>query len=136
MAIKETTEIIDIRTGATDFDLLQDIKRGLRPEIGGEKRLPTLLLYDEAGLRLFEKITYLDEYYLTNAEIEVSLEVDLLPSSRYPIGTSNFHGMREKTQIVSAGYNTDAISLSSQFLRKNANDAGIGEVCRSYCGAN
>jgi L-histidine Nalpha-methyltransferase / hercynylcysteine S-oxide synthase len=25
----------------------------------------------EAGLKLFEDITYLDEYYLTNAEIEV-----------------------------------------------------------------
>lgn len=30
-----------------------------------------MLLYDEAGLKLFEQITYLDEYYLTNAEIEV-----------------------------------------------------------------
>ncbi|KAF2871376.1 C-type lectin protein [Massariosphaeria phaeospora] len=64
------TTIIDIRQGPTDFDILKDIKKGLRPEHGGEKSLPTLLLYDEAGLRLFEKITYLDEYYLTNAEIE------------------------------------------------------------------
>ena len=32
--------------------------------------MPTLLLYDEEGLQLFEEITYLDEYYLTNAEIE------------------------------------------------------------------
>ncbi|KAH7130122.1 C-type lectin protein [Dendryphion nanum] len=63
--------ILDIRPGPTEFDILQDIRSGLRPENGGEKRLPTLLLYDEAGLRLFEKITYLDEYYLTNAEIEV-----------------------------------------------------------------
>ncbi|KAH6614184.1 C-type lectin protein [Boeremia exigua] len=65
------TEIIDIRVGSTDFDMVADIKKGLKPENGGEKRLPTLLLYDEAGLRLFEKITYLEEYYLTNAEIEV-----------------------------------------------------------------
>jgi hypothetical protein len=71
MASSGTTEIIDIRPGPTEFDILQDIKKGLRPENGGEKKLPTLLLYDEAGLRLFEKITYLDEYYLTNAEIEV-----------------------------------------------------------------
>lgn len=41
------TEIIDIRVGATDFDIVADIKKGLRPEDGGEKRLPTLLLYDE-----------------------------------------------------------------------------------------
>jgi L-histidine Nalpha-methyltransferase / hercynylcysteine S-oxide synthase len=66
-----TTEIIDIRVGGTDSDILQDIKLGLRPKNGQEKTLPTLLLYDEAGLRLFEKITYLEEYYLTNAEIEV-----------------------------------------------------------------
>jgi hypothetical protein len=72
MATSGDTPILDIRTGATEFDILQDIKKGLRPEDDGEKRLPTLLLYDEAGLRLFEKITYLDEYYLTNAEIEVS----------------------------------------------------------------
>lgn len=71
MATNGATQILDIRTGATEFDILQDIKKGLRPENGGEKKLPTLLLYDEAGLRLFEKITYLDEYYLTNAEIEV-----------------------------------------------------------------
>ncbi|PSN62280.1 hypothetical protein BS50DRAFT_561514 [Corynespora cassiicola Philippines] len=65
------TKIIDIRPGPTEFDIVQDIKKGLRPNHGGEKTLPTLLLYDEAGLKLFEQITYLDEYYLTNAEIEV-----------------------------------------------------------------
>ncbi|CAI6342272.1 unnamed protein product [Periconia digitata] len=63
--------IIDIRVGEADFNMLQDIKQGLRPEDGEHKTLPTMLLYDEAGLRLFEKITYLDEYYLTNSEIEV-----------------------------------------------------------------
>ncbi|RAL14979.1 DUF323 domain protein [Aspergillus homomorphus CBS 101889] len=30
-----------------------------------------MLLYNDQGLKLFEEITYLDEYYLTNAEIEV-----------------------------------------------------------------
>lgn len=33
--------------------------------------MPTMLLYDANGLKLFEKITYVKEYYLTNAEIEV-----------------------------------------------------------------
>jgi len=69
--IMPATEILDIRVGETALDILQDIKKGLRPINGGEKTLPTLLLYDEAGLRLFEQITYLEEYYLTNAEIEV-----------------------------------------------------------------
>ena len=70
MAPNKTTQIIDIRNGVAGFDILEGIKTGIRPKDGGEKTLPTLLLYDEKGLRLFERITYLEEYYLTNAEIE------------------------------------------------------------------
>lgn len=66
----QPTTIIDIRGDADEISLQSAISEGLRPKDGGEKTIPTLLLYDEAGLRLFEKITYLDEYYLTNAEIE------------------------------------------------------------------
>lgn len=43
------TEIIDIRVGSTDFDMVADIKKGLNPRDGGEKKLPTLLLYDEVS---------------------------------------------------------------------------------------
>lgn len=64
-------QIIDIRSDAGLTPLTDQIHAGLRPEGGGEKRLPTLLLYNEEGLKLFEKITYLDEYYLTGQEIEV-----------------------------------------------------------------
>jgi uncharacterized SAM-dependent methyltransferase len=64
-------QIIDIRQEKDGYSLLEDIRKGLRPADGGVKELPTLLLYDESGLRLFEQITYLDEYYLTGAEIEV-----------------------------------------------------------------
>ncbi|KAJ2244410.1 hypothetical protein GGI13_006229, partial [Coemansia sp. RSA 455] len=35
------------------------------------RTLPTLLLYDNAGLDLFDRITYLPEYYLTDCEIDV-----------------------------------------------------------------
>lgn len=63
--------IIDIRYETDEGSILDDMLKGLHVKDGEEKRLPTLLLYDEAGLRLFEKITYLEEYYLTNAEIEV-----------------------------------------------------------------
>lgn len=63
--------IQDIRRDQAGISLLDDLRTSLRPHDGGEKSLPTLLLYDEQGLKLFEDITYLDEYYLTNAEIEV-----------------------------------------------------------------
>jgi hypothetical protein len=40
------TKIIDIRVDTAEFNITQDIKKGLRPEDGGEKKLPTLLLYE------------------------------------------------------------------------------------------
>ncbi|KAI9836651.1 MAG: hypothetical protein M1819_001285 [Sarea resinae] len=66
-----SASIIDIRRNEIDYSILDDMFGKLRPVEGGQKTLPTLLLYDEAGLKLFEDITYLEEYYLTNAEIEV-----------------------------------------------------------------
>jgi uncharacterized SAM-dependent methyltransferase len=68
---KPSAAIFDIRRERDEHTILQDIKSGLRPEGGQSKTLPTLLLYDGSGLKLFEQITYLDEYYLTNTEIEV-----------------------------------------------------------------
>lgn len=50
---------------ASDEQALMELKLGL-----GEtpRRIPTRFLYDELGSQLFEKITDLDEYYLTRAE--------------------------------------------------------------------
>lgn len=64
-------DIFDIRRNRTSSSLLDDIREKLRGQNGKEKQLPTILLYDEQGLKLFEAITYLEEYYLTDAEIEV-----------------------------------------------------------------
>ena len=63
--------IIDIRREGSEISILDEMRKMLNPGTGHERRMPTMLLYDEQGLKLFEDITYLDEYYLTNAEIEV-----------------------------------------------------------------
>ena len=65
-----SVSIVDIRRGGFDVPLADQIRQKLNPGNGLERRLPTLLLYDGAGLQLFEEVTYLEEYYLTNAEIE------------------------------------------------------------------
>ena len=80
-------EIYDIRRSEFHSLLLEDIKAQLRPDDNGvEKRLPTMLLYDERGLKLFEAITYLEEYYLTNAEIEILDRNARRIASRIPAG--------------------------------------------------
>ncbi|KAG0173664.1 hypothetical protein DFQ30_007286 [Apophysomyces sp. BC1015] len=38
------------------------------------KSIPTFVLYDTRGLQLFDQITHLDEYYLTNAEMDILQE--------------------------------------------------------------
>ncbi|EMC91772.1 hypothetical protein BAUCODRAFT_116776 [Baudoinia panamericana UAMH 10762] len=63
--------ILDIRSDTDGISLKQEIFNGLRTADGCEKTLPTLLLYDVQGLKLFERITYLEEYYLTGEEIHV-----------------------------------------------------------------
>ncbi len=65
------TNIIDIRSDTSGIELRQEILAGLKAVGGAEKTLPTLLLYDVQGLNLFERITYLEEYYLTGEEIKL-----------------------------------------------------------------
>jgi L-histidine Nalpha-methyltransferase / hercynylcysteine S-oxide synthase len=48
-------DIIDIRHDVVEFNLKADILTSLRPK-SGLKKLPTLLLYDERGLQLFEEV--------------------------------------------------------------------------------
>lgn len=49
-------DIIDIRHDAVEFNLKEDILNSLTPQ-SGPKNLPTLLLYDERGLQLFEEVS-------------------------------------------------------------------------------
>ncbi|KAI8805650.1 C-type lectin protein [Cladochytrium replicatum] len=80
-------EVIDIRTTllSNTNDILRtsileslvqknvrfkDAKSSDSPEVL-LRSIPTLVLYDDKGLDIFDEITYLDEYYLTNAEINV-----------------------------------------------------------------
>jgi len=82
-------KIIDIRRSLVEMNLKEEIISMFNPA-KGPRKLPTLLLYNEEGLQIFEdvrqlgmsrrmvinhtnmmQITYLEEYYLTDYEIEV-----------------------------------------------------------------
>lgn len=99
-------DIIDIRSAAVEFNLKEDIYAHFKPK-HGPRKMPTLLLYNERGLQLFEKvppascfstqypsivsltarqITYLDEYYLTNDEIKVLEDSASSIAERIPEG--------------------------------------------------
>lgn len=48
-------EILDIRRAAVEINLKEGILSQFRPKTG-PRTLPTLLLYDERGLQLFEEV--------------------------------------------------------------------------------
>jgi L-histidine Nalpha-methyltransferase / hercynylcysteine S-oxide synthase len=67
-----SSRIIDIRlndkTSNDEADLHEEIVKGLSGPLN-QKSLPTVLLHDEEGLRIFDEITTdADEYYLYAAE--------------------------------------------------------------------
>ena len=61
LAQKPTTtpniHIVDIRHDAVEISIKDDILSQLRPA-SGLKNLPTLLLYNEQGLQLFEEVRF------------------------------------------------------------------------------
>ncbi|KAF2095848.1 hypothetical protein NA57DRAFT_78625 [Rhizodiscina lignyota] len=61
-------DIIDIQSDAKKISLSNDTRELLKAH---PPRFSPLLLWNEEGLRRFETITYLKEYYLTNCEIEL-----------------------------------------------------------------
>ncbi|KAH6631559.1 C-type lectin protein [Chaetomium tenue] len=126
-AVHPKLDIIDIRRAAVELNLKAEVLSSFHKE-DGPRKLPTLLLYDERGLQLFEKITYLDEYYLTNDEIEVltSDAVDIakgIPSGAMIIelGSGNLRKVNLLLQALEdAAKNIDyyALDLSQQELER------------------
>ncbi|KAF5018483.1 hypothetical protein F66182_9537 [Fusarium sp. NRRL 66182] len=78
--------IIDIRGEHVEINLKDQVASMFNPD-DGPRKLPTLLLYNEKGLQLFEDITYLDEYYLTNYEIELLKRSSAEIASQIPEGS-------------------------------------------------
>ncbi|KAL8769936.1 MAG: hypothetical protein Q9209_004183 [Squamulea sp. 1 TL-2023] len=118
----------DIRRDRTSISLLDELRTGLRPQDGGEKKMPTLLLYDEHGLRLFEDITYLDEYYVTNAEIEILQSHAIAIAALIPndcdiveLGSGNLRKVKillDALELAEKKVNYYALDLSEPELRR------------------
>jgi len=69
----EDNHIIDIQSRHEVEYLSQEIRDSLKSPASFQdpRRIPSVLLWDQEGLKRFENITYLDEYYLTQTEIVI-----------------------------------------------------------------
>lgn len=57
--VSKHLDIIDIRGEAVEINLKDEIASSICPE-DGPRMLPTLLLYDEKGLQLFEDVRFFE----------------------------------------------------------------------------
>jgi EasF-like predicted methyltransferase len=66
---KSAIELLSVKS--VYFTDSRIIRSGGNPSKTLIRSLPTMILYDHKGLDIFNKITYDEDYYLTNAEIEI-----------------------------------------------------------------
>lgn len=59
--VQDKIAIVDIRRREIALSIRDEMLASLQPCDGKGKQMPTLLLYDEIGLKLFEAITFLDD---------------------------------------------------------------------------
>ncbi|KAL5920168.1 Ergothioneine biosynthesis protein 1 [Pyricularia oryzae] len=120
-------DIIDIRGVAVESDLKEEILSSFL-STPGQRAMPTILLYDQRGLQIFEEITYLEEYYLTNDEISV-LESSASEIARaipdgsmvVELGSGNLRKVNLLLQAIdNAGKSVDyyALDLSKEELKR------------------
>ncbi|XHG04482.1 hypothetical protein AWENTII_007749 [Aspergillus wentii] len=133
----DKVDIVDIRENDVDFSLVNEIHNSINPPEGRRRSMPTILLYDTQGLKLFEDITYLDEYYLTNAEIEV-LEnnarrlVERIPNNAQllELGSGNLRKIEILLrEFERTGKNVDyyALDLSLSELQRTFSEVSVNE---------
>ncbi|KAF9901749.1 hypothetical protein BX616_002167 [Lobosporangium transversale] len=115
---------------APAFDLPKMIISGLCPAApGAPKTIPTMVLYDDRGLQLFDDITYLDEYYLTQDEIDI-LErdgdkiVELIPDNSVVVELGA--GSLRKTVLL-----LNALERKRKNIRYYALDLMLDELTKS-----
>ncbi|RYP21986.1 hypothetical protein DL767_009135 [Monosporascus sp. MG133] len=60
LELKDRPQIVDIRRGQSNLDLVEEITSGLRSQ---PLSIPSLLLWDDQGLKLFDRYTRIPSYY-------------------------------------------------------------------------
>ncbi|KAA8648164.1 uncharacterized protein ATNIH1004_004047 [Aspergillus tanneri] len=85
--ITSSINIIDIRSEPTDGVIQKSLHDSIRQLHQEQASLPNLLLWNEEGLRCFEKITYSDDYYLTSEEIDILRQSCHKIAARIPSGS-------------------------------------------------
>lgn len=110
--------------GKTTHDFEMDVLAGLG---GHAKSLPSKYFYDAAGSELFERITGVQEYYVTRSEIGILTANGAAIGSLFPPSCALVElgaGSSRKSRILLASTNRIGcyvpVDISGEFLRRDA----------------
>jgi dimethylhistidine N-methyltransferase len=131
------------RSGIAAGTLRDEVLRGLQSL---PKSLPPKLLYDARGARLFERITTLDEYYLTRAEVETltarAAEISELAGARcalieYGAGSGTkarilLDAMDQPAAYVPIDVSADQLARQSREISARYPRLAVRSVCADY----
>ncbi|KAI0106222.1 histidine-specific methyltransferase [Nemania sp. FL0031] len=81
LGLEGNAQVLDIRQGHSSFDLREEIVNGMR---GQPRSLPSLLLWDDLGLKHFDRFSQNPAYYPFHGEIEILRKYGPNIGSRIP----------------------------------------------------
>ncbi|AWW75205.1 L-histidine N(alpha)-methyltransferase [Erythrobacter sp. KY5] len=125
MTTSQGLKLVDLDETGVDNAFRADVLAGLSQE---PKAVPARWFYDEAGSKLFEKITQLPEYYPTRAETEILTDrADEFAKLIRPGSTvvEFGSGSSVKTPLLLSAIEASAyvpLDISGDFLRASAAD--------------
>jgi dimethylhistidine N-methyltransferase len=126
-------------------DLRDDVIAGLRAT---PKRLPARMLYDERGTALFERICYLDAYYLARTELAVlraqlpAIALQVGPCARVvepgagAAGKTRtsllLHGLHRPAAYAPIDVDADRLARTAQAIRDDHPALEVQPLCLDY----
>ena len=108
---------------AARFELLHEVVTGLSK---AQKELPPKYFYDERGSRLFDRITELDEYYLTRLESELLAHRvvpwlhEFGPRALVELGAGSAQKTRMLLDALPPGAHYIPVDISGEFVTRSA----------------
>ncbi|KAI0533539.1 histidine-specific methyltransferase [Xylaria digitata] len=103
LELEEQPQLLDIRQGQSNFDPVAEITRGLTSQ---PLSIPSLLLWNDRGLKLFDRYTQIPSYYPFHSEIDVLRLYSASIGASMPAGGVLLElgcGAIHKTKLILAG---------------------------------
>ncbi|KAI8945775.1 histidine-specific methyltransferase [Xylaria longipes] len=131
-------QILDIRQGHSSFDLGEEIVNGMRCQ---PRSLPSLLLWDDRGLKHFDRLSQKPAYYPFHGEIEILRKYGSSIGSSIPVNGILLElgcGSIRKTKLLLSGLRKQnkPIHYFALDVSRESLESSLGQMRREFEGCH